>query len=98
MQEEKTPNESLYDIIVKQMREIIYRIGIGGSTGIVVGTPHLEGGEGYPPQIVQSLTFRRIAPNEVAFPLDLAPEDVRQQVKRAFDNLFPQSQLIPDNL
>lgn len=80
------------------MREIVYRIGIDESTGIVVGTPHLEGGEGYPPQTVQSLTFRRIAPGEVAFPLDLAPEDVQQQVKRAFDNLFPQSQSTPDNL
>ena len=79
------------------MREI-YIIGIGDSTGVVVGASHLEGGEGYPPQRVQSLTFRRIASDEVAFPLDLAPEDVRERVKQAFNNLFPQSQSIPDNL
>ena len=76
----------------------IYRIGIDEPTGVVMGTPHLEGGEGYSPQEVQSLTFRRIAPDEVASPLDLAPEDVRQQVKKAYNNLFPHSQSIPDNL
>ena len=79
------------------MREI-YRIGIGESTGVVIGTPHLEGGEGYSPQEVQSLTFRRIAPDEVALPMDLVPKDVVQRVRQAFNNLFPQSQSIPDNL
>ena len=79
------------------MREI-YIIGIGDSTGVVVGASHLEGGEGYPPQRVQSLTFRRIAPDEVALPMDLVPKDVVQRVRQAFNNLFPQSQAIPDNL